>query len=159
MSDSYVLNQDSKSYPLTAAPCRLSDIGKHAWNVLANDLPFPLAVIKRSALTHNLAWMQAYVKRKGVALAPHGKTTMSPQLFQMQLAAGAWGLTFATVYQASVGIAAGAKRIIIANQVVSDADLAGLVHLLRQSPEVKVWFLVDSLAQLALIPSVEHGAR
>jgi D-serine dehydratase len=103
--------------------------------------------------------MQAYVKRKGVALAPHGKTTMSPQLFQMQLAAGAWGLTFATVYQASVGIAAGAKRIIIANQVVSDADLAGLVHLLRQSPEVKVWFLVDSLAQLALIQawSTAHG--
>jgi peptide/nickel transport system ATP-binding protein len=37
--------------------------------------------------------------RVGLDLAPHGKTTMSPQLFRRQLDAGAWGITFATVFQ------------------------------------------------------------
>jgi D-serine dehydratase len=95
--------------------------------------------------------MQAFAQRKGVELAPHGKTTMSPELFAQQLAAGAWGLTFATVYQASVGVAAGARRIVIANQVVCDADLDGLDALLARNAGLRVWFLVDSLAQLSLI--------
>ena len=43
--------------------------------------------------------MQGQARRWGIDLAPHGKTTMSPQLFRRQLDAGAWGLTFATVTQ------------------------------------------------------------
>jgi len=141
----------TKGYPLTQAPRRLSEIGAAGWNVLADDLPLPLAVIKRDALAHNLAWMQAYAKGQGIDLAPHGKTTMSPQLFRRQLDAGAWGLTFATVTQLAIGVAAGARRCIIANQVVSDADLAALQSLLRTHADLRVAFLVDSLAQLGLI--------
>ena len=119
--------------------------------MLAGDLAYPLAVLRISALAHNLAWMQEFAQRKGVALAPHGKTTMSPELFAQQLQAGAWGLTFATIYQLSVGVEAGARRAIIANQVVCDADLDGLHALLERHADLRVWFLVDSLAQLALI--------
>lgn len=147
----FTLDHHYKSYPFTAAPCLASELASKGWNLLANDLPFPLAVLHRSALKHNIAWMQAFASRKGVALAPHGKTTMSPQLFQMQLAAGAWGLTFATLYQAAVGVEAGARRIIIANQVVCEADFDALTALLAQQPGLRIWFLVDSLAQLALI--------
>jgi D-serine dehydratase len=64
--------------------------------VLDGHLPLPLAVLRQSALTHNLAWMQAFARERGLDLAPHGKTTMSPQLFRRQLDAGAWGITFAT---------------------------------------------------------------
>ena len=151
MTNDFTLDYRCKSYPLTAAPCRPSDLGSKGWNVLADDLAYPLAVIRDAALTHNLAWMQDYANRKGVALAPHGKTTMSPELFARQLQAGAWGLTFATVYQLSVGVEAGARRAIIANQVVCDADLDGLHALLQQHPDLRVWFLVDSLAQLRCI--------
>jgi D-serine dehydratase len=151
MRTDFTLDHHYKSYPLTAAPCLASELAGKGWNLLADDLPFPLAVIHRSALKHNIAWMQAFASRKGVALAPHGKTTMSPQLFQMQLAAGAWGLTFATLYQAAVGVEAGAQRIIIANQVVCDADFDALTSLLAQHSGLRIWFLVDSLAQLALI--------
>lgn len=151
MTTDFTLDHSYKSFPLSAAPCRVSELPAKGWNLLADDLPFPLAVIRRSALEHNLAWMQAYAQRKGVALAPHGKTSMSPELFRQQLAAGAWGLTFATVYQVAVGVEAGARRIIIANQVVCDADLDGLSMLLARQTDLRVWFLVDSLAQLALI--------
>lgn len=151
MTDDFILDHRCKSYPLSAPPCPASQIARMGWNVLADDLPFPLAVLSRPALEHNLAWMQDYARRKGVALAPHGKTTMSPELFARQLAAGAWGMTFATVFQLAVGVEAGARRIIIANQVVCDADLDGLAALLARHADLRVWFLVDSLAQLALI--------
>lgn len=151
MTPDFTLDHSYKSYPFNATPCRASELASKGWNLLADDLPFPLAVIHRSALRHNVAWMQDYAKRKGVALAPHGKTTMSPQLFQMQLAGGAWGMSFATLYQVAVGVEAGARRIIVANQVVCDADFDALATLLARHPDLRVWFLVDSVAQLALI--------
>jgi D-serine dehydratase len=150
-----LLDTTLKGFPHHSAPLRRSRIGAQGWNVLAGDLPLPLAVIKREKLQHNLGWMQHYAERAGVALAPHGKTTMSPQLFERQMAAGAWGLTFATVGQARVGIAAGARRIVIANQVVQPADLQGLAALLREQPVLRVLFLLDSPAQLALIEAAQ----
>jgi D-serine dehydratase len=151
MSTDFTLDASFKSYPQSAAPCKASELASKGWNLLANDLPLPLAVIHRSALEHNVRWMQAFASRKGVALAPHGKTSMSPQLFQKQLDAGAWGLSFATLYQVAVGVEAGARRIIVANQVVCDADLDALSILLAGHADLRIWFLVDSLAQLALI--------
>ena len=151
MNDDFVLNAACKGFPLAAEPCALSQLGARGWNLLEDALAYPVAVLRRPALTHNLAWMQDFVQRKGVALAPHGKTTLSPELFRMQLQAGAWGLTFANVHQLRVGLAAGVQRAIIANQLVTDADLDGLDLLLRQNPETRVWFLVDSLAQLAVL--------
>ena len=146
-----------KSFPLTAGALRPPDIAAQGWRILADDLAYPLAVLKRSALQHNLHWMQNFASRKGVHLAPHGKTTMSPELFRLQLQAGAWGLTFANVHQLRVGLAAGAQRAIIANQLVSDADLDGLNLLLNQYPQARVWFLVDSLTQLQAL--ADWGAR
>jgi len=151
MTDELILDHRCKSFPLNATPCRASEIGSRGWNILADDLPYPLAAIRRSALAHNIAWMQDFAQRKGVALAPHGKTPMSPELFRQQLAAGAWGLTFATIFQLAVGVEAGARRVIIANQVLGDADLDGLAHLLATHADLRVWFLVDSLAQLQMI--------
>ncbi|WP_443083522.1 amino acid deaminase [Variovorax sp. SRS16] len=146
-----VFDTGFKGYPRTQAPRRRSEIGAAGWNVLAGDLPLPLALLKREALEHNLAWMQARVRQWGIDIAPHGKTTMSPQLFRRQLDTGAWGLTFATVTQLAVGVAAGARHTLIANQVVSDEDLAGIQLLLRAHEGLRIVFLVDSPAQLALI--------
>ena len=150
-----------KGYPHDAAAMPLADIAAAGWNVLADDLPLPLALLKRDALAHNIAWMQRFAAERGVDMAPHGKTTMSPQLFKRQLDAGAWGLTFANVTQAGLGVAAGARRILIANQVLSDADLGGIQALLAQHAGLRIVFLVDSLAQLGLIDAwfaVQSGA-
>jgi D-serine dehydratase len=140
-----------KGFPATQAPIDLASVARLGWNLLAGDLPLPLAVLKRDALAHNLAWMQAYARSQGVDLAPHGKTTMSPELFRRQLDAGAWGITFATVFQLRVGVAAGVRRALIANQVHQAADLAALAQLRARHADLRVVFLVDSLAQLALI--------
>ena len=153
-----VLDAASKGWPHGAPPLRRSEVGAQGWNVLAGDLPLPLAVIRRAALAHNIGWMQRYADGAGVRFAPHGKTTMSPQLFERQLAAGAWGLTFATVAQLQAGVAAGARNLLVANQVLAADDLGAIAALRRTRPDVRVIFLLDSPAQLALIEGVGADA-
>ncbi len=152
-----LLDPAHKGIPHQCPPLRRSEIGAQGWNVLAGDLPLPLAVVKRERLGHNLGWMQRYVEGQGIGLAPHGKTTMSPQLFAQQLDAGAWGLTFANVTQARIGVQAGARRLIIANQVVQPADLQGLAAMLRENTGLRVLFLLDSPAQLAQVERAQAG--
>ncbi|MDI9335832.1 MAG: amino acid deaminase [Gammaproteobacteria bacterium] len=145
------LNSSFKGYPSHCPPLPLAKVGDQGWQVLRGDLPLPLAVLKESALAHNLAWMRDFCVQHDVSIAPHGKTTMSPELYARQLAAGAWGISFATVFQAAVGLRHGVERVIIANQVVQDIDLVTLATLLAQTPSAQAWFLVDSLAQIAQI--------
>jgi D-serine dehydratase len=66
-------------------------------------------------------------------------------------------MTFATVTQARVGVAAGARACLIANQVFADVDLQGIDDLKRAHPELRVLFLVDSVAQLELIEAWHHS--
>ena len=73
-----ILDAGLKGYPHRALPCAVKDIGRQRWNVLRGDLPFPVALLKESALAHNLAWMADFTRATGVLLAPHGKTTMAP---------------------------------------------------------------------------------
>jgi D-serine dehydratase len=138
-----------KGFPSAQPPLPLADVAARGWTLAA--LPTPLAVVRRQALAHNIAWMQRFAAERGVQLAPHGKTTMSPQLFRRQLDAGAWGLTFANVHQLRLGLAAGARRALIANQLVGRADLAELLALRRQHAGVELAFFVDSQAQLDLL--------
>lgn len=146
-----LLQPGLKGFPHGHRPLRCSEVDELGWHVLAGDLPLPLAVLHREALEHNLDWLQRQARIWGVDLAPHGKTTMSPQLFARQLDAGAWGLTFANVTQLAIGVAAGARNTLIANQVFDAVDLAGIQHLLQAHAGLRVVFLVDSAAQLSRV--------
>lgn len=112
-------------------------------SVLRGDVLLPAMVLVDSAVEHNLALMHEWCEAQGVSIAPHGKTTMSPELFDRQLAAGAWGITAATVAQAQVMRSHGVARVLIANQVV---DAAGAAWLASQTAEPDAWVacLVDS---------------
>lgn len=108
-------------------------------NLLQQDICLPAAVLKHRALQQNLHWMQDFATLHKVQLAPHGKTSMIPWLFQQQLAAGAWGITVATAYQAQIAVDAGAKRLILANQLVGKANMAVIAALLTQGVEIYVF--------------------
>lgn len=79
-----------KGIPGGAEAFPLGKIAEKDWNVLRGDLPLPVALLRQSALDQNGAWMRAFLQATGVAISPHGKTTMSPQLFRRQLRDGAW---------------------------------------------------------------------
>lgn len=146
-----------KGYPPDAAPLRCSRIGAQGWHVLGDDLPLPLAVLDQHALAHNAGWLQALVRREGIDLAPHGKTTLSPQLFAAQLAAGAWGITVSQVRQIELVLAAGGQRVLIANQVVQAAELRHLANLLERQPGLRAPFLVDAVEQVEQVERVESS--
>jgi D-serine dehydratase len=146
-----VLDPTTKGFPLSASPLPIASIGAQRWSLLAGDLPLPLAVIRDSALAHNQLWMRDFAAATGVLLAPHGKTTMAPQIFAQQLAAGAWGMTVANVQQLALCVRFGVRRVIMANQLLGTLEVGTTVALLKQHPDLEFHFLVDSLAQLVAI--------
>lgn len=133
----------TKGLALTRA-IRQADVAQQAWQVFAGDTSFPVALLKQSALEHNAAWMKQFCARAGLQIAPHGKTTMSPQLFDLQLKHGAWGMSFATVNQCWQAHRFGVKRMLLANQIVHRADALSLFAMLQNDTQVTVLSLVDS---------------
>src|SRR6266568_2599440 len=143
---SETLDAATKGYPLSGPALPISAIGAQRWSVLAGDLPLPLAVIRDSALAHNHAWMRDFTASTGVLLAPHGKTTMAPQIFAQQIKAGAWGITVANVQQLGVCVYFGIRRVIMANQLVGGREIAEVIRLCDLNPDLEFHFLVDSAA-------------
>jgi len=123
------------------------EIARLDWNLLREDLSLPAAVLYQDRLLHNLNWMRDFIAAYGVKLAPHGKTTMAPKLFEMQLAAGAWGITLATAHQTLVAYTHGVRRVLMANQLAGKENMA-IIARLFEDPAFEFYCLVDSAAQI-----------
>ena len=126
----------------------LDQVAQQGWSLLEEDLPMPAAVIKQAALHHNSRWMKGYLAMTGSLLAPHGKTTMSPALFGLQLADGAWGIALSTPHQMHVARRFGFRRILLANQLVGRAAIEWVVEELNSDPQFEFYCLVDSTENL-----------
>jgi D-serine dehydratase len=122
----------------------LADVGAQGWNLLREDLPLPLAVLRESALEHNGAWMRDFLARTGVEIAPHGKTSMSPQLFARQLALGAWAITVSNTSQLQVCRKFRVPRVLYANQLVGRQAVRYVLEELERDPDFDFYCLVDS---------------
>jgi D-serine deaminase-like pyridoxal phosphate-dependent protein len=106
----------------------------------------PVLTLDQRRLGHNIDAMAQWVADRGMLLAPHGKTTMAPQLWQRQLDAGAWAITLATGWQVQVARRLGVKRILMANPMVAAGDLRWLAAELAGDPQFEFYCWVDSLA-------------
>jgi D-serine deaminase-like pyridoxal phosphate-dependent protein len=115
------------------------------------DLPSPVMVLKREALEQNIAAMADYCADSGILLAPHGKTTMSPQIIQRQLAAGAWAVTAATGIQVRAYRSFGVRRILLANELVDPVSISWIAGELVAHPEFEFYCYVDSIAGADLL--------
>lgn len=122
-------------------------------NVLNEDVCLPAAVIKKGALENNIAWMQRYADTRGVSLAPHGKTTMTPWIFQQQQKAGAWAVGVGSAWQASIAIVSGVKRVLMVNQLVGKANMQLIAKLKKEYQGVDFLCCVDSIANARTLSS------
>lgn len=138
----------TRGFPVEDGSVPISEVGSQRWTLA--DLSPPVMVLRDAALRHNLALMSAYCERAHVDLAPHGKTTMAPQLWARQLEAGAWGLTAAAAGQARIMRAAGVRRILIANELVDPASIAWAAAELGD-PSADLLCYVDSPAGVELL--------
>ena len=153
-----LLDHRQKGIPGGTAPFRLDAIAAKGWNILREDMNFPVAVLKDSVLTHNSAWMRDFLSRSRAVIAPHGKTTMAPQLFQRQLDDGAWAITLATPQQMQVARDFGVSRIVLANQLISRRAIDWVLGELKRDPGFDFYCLVDSLEGVAALAEAARAA-
>jgi D-serine deaminase-like pyridoxal phosphate-dependent protein len=96
----------------------------------ARDEPVtPALLLDLPAVERNIAEMARRMAGLPAALRPHAKIHKSPVLAQMQLDAGAIGLTTATVWEAAALIDAGLSDVLIANQAIGPAKAAELARI------------------------------
>ena len=81
----------TKGLPDDLADVALGKVGELGLSLWAGDLLLPALTLRGDRLRHNIARMMRFCDEHGVALAPHGKTTMAPQLFADQLDGGRVG--------------------------------------------------------------------
>ena len=114
----------------------------------------PLLTVDRAALDSNVSVMADWARSAGVRLAPHGKTTMAPQVWAQQLDAGAWGITLATPWQVQLARSFGVGRIMLANAIVDPVALAWLAAELDADPSFEFFGWADSVQTVELMDRV-----
>ncbi|MER5543302.1 amino acid deaminase [Streptomyces sp. NPDC002589] len=117
----------------------------------ADGFTTPVLALSAERLEHNLALMETYTARHGLAFAPHGKTSMAPRLFQRQIEHGAWGITLAVPHQVRVAREFGVQRIFLANEVVDAAALRWIAGELAADPGFRFICYVDSVRGVELM--------
>jgi D-serine deaminase-like pyridoxal phosphate-dependent protein len=147
-----------KGMPADRAPVPLAELGAQGWDALGGDLPLPVMLLSEPALQANVDAMAAYCREHGALLAPHGKTTMAPQLFARQIEAGAWAMTAATPGQLRVYRRFGVQRVLYANQLLEPAALRWLAGELDRDPAFELICLVDSLEAVRALAGLRVGA-
>jgi D-serine deaminase-like pyridoxal phosphate-dependent protein len=152
-----------KGFGVIAAsgPVTSASLGRQRPPLFGGEFPMPLLVLRESAVAHNIAAMASYCAAAGVRLAPHGKTTMAPQLMARQLAAGAWALTAATIGQVLTYRAFGIPRVLLANELTDPTGISWLAGEMAADPGFDCHLYVDSLAGVTMLDSSlrAHGAR
>jgi D-serine deaminase-like pyridoxal phosphate-dependent protein len=118
----------------------------------------PVCVLRAGALAHNLDAMARWCAERGVQLAPHGKTHMSPQLCAKQIEAGACAITAATISQVRTFRAYGISSVILANELVDAAGLRWLASQLDSDPTFDVTCWVDSVRGVELMTAALAAA-
>lgn len=150
------LDATVKGIPSQIQPLRLDEVRDQKWNLLAGDLPLPAAVLRRDRLSANSDWMTRFLSANGLEIAPHGKTTMSPQLYALQHQAGAWAITVATTQQLAVLRHFGFPRAILANQPTGRAGIDACFAMLTRGEKFELIVLADSPAGIA---ALAEGAK
>jgi D-serine deaminase-like pyridoxal phosphate-dependent protein len=140
----------NKGFPLNSYGKTVDQFLSTKPNILTSRFQFPIMVLKDKALKHNIDRMARFCKSVGAELAPHVKTTMSPQIAQMQVDAGAFALTIANFWQAEIFRSFGFKKLIIANEVLDPSAIAAISEL-NGKQAAEIIFYVDSLAGLEIV--------
>ena len=139
------LDRMYKGWPPGVGPAEIEAGHRPRLNLFDGGFLFPVAAISASDLDHNLAVVSRFCAERGVSLAPHGKTTMSPEIIARQLDAGAWAITAATASQARVMRAFGVERLLIAHHLVDPAAVQWAFDELVTDPQAEILALVDSV--------------
>src|SRR5687768_12443664 len=94
------------------------------------ELPTPALVVDGAVARRNIARLASYASQHGLGIRPHTKTHKSRFIAQLQMEAGAIGLTFAKVGEAEQ-LQEGANDLLIAYPAVDPARCKHIAELAR----------------------------
>ncbi|WP_411108200.1 amino acid deaminase [Streptomyces sp. c-19] len=147
-----------KGLPPDAEGLTVGELSAQRRNLFTGGYTTPVLALSAESVEHNLRLLETYAERHGLAFAPHGKTSMAPQLFDRQLEHGAWGITAAVPHQARVYRAHGIARIFLANELVDAAALRWLAAELDADPDFRFLCYVDSVRGVELMDEALRAA-
>ncbi len=147
-----------KGLPPDAEGLTVAELAAQRRNLFTGGFTTPVLALSAERLDHNLRLMETYAARHGLAFAPHGKTSMAPQLFHRQIQHGAWGITLAVPHQVRVARAFGIQRVFLANELVDAAALRWVSAELAADPEFRLVCYVDSVRGVELMDAALKGA-
>ncbi|MFD5051481.1 amino acid deaminase [Streptomyces tendae] len=140
-----------KGLPPDAYGLTVAELAGQRRNLFTGGFTTPVLALSAERLEHNLKLMETYSARHGLAFAPHGKTSMAPQLFHRQIEHGAWGITLAVPHQVRVARAFGIQRVFLANELVDAAALRWISSELDADPDFRFVCYVDSVRGVELM--------
>ncbi|RSO00821.1 amino acid deaminase [Streptomyces sp. WAC 05379] len=147
-----------KGLPPDADGLTVAELTAQRRNLFTGGFATPVLALSAERLEHNLDLMETYAARHGLAFAPHGKTSMAPQLFERQIEHGAWGITLAVPHQVRVARAYGTERIFLANELVDAAALRWIAAELTADPAFRLVCYVDSVRGVELMDAALRDA-
>ncbi|MEU3087369.1 amino acid deaminase [Streptomyces massasporeus] len=147
-----------KGLPPDADGLTVAELAGQRRNLFTGGFATPVLALSAERLEHNLKLMETYAARHGLAFAPHGKTSMAPQLFQRQIEHGAWGITLAVPHQVRVARAFGTRRVFLANELVDAAALRWIAAELDADPDFELICYVDSVRGVELMDTALRDA-
>lgn len=119
---------------------------------------YPLLTLRESALDNNVRAMADYCASAGLKLAPHGKTSMSPELAAMLIDHGAWAITVASIVQLRTYRGFGFSRLLLANELVDKAGIAWLAAEMSAHPDFEPYCYADNPRTIERIASTFRSA-
>ncbi|GAA2763318.1 amino acid deaminase [Streptomyces paradoxus] len=147
-----------KGLPPDADALTVGELAAQRRNLFTGGFATPVLALSAERLEHNLKLMETYAARHELAFAPHGKTSMAPQLFQRQIEHGAWGITLAVPHQVRVARAFGTRRVFLANELVDAAALRWIAAELDADPDFELICYVDSVRGVELMDAALRDA-
>ncbi|MEU0658490.1 alanine racemase [Streptomyces lavendulocolor] len=135
-----------KGLPVSAEGSTVAELTARRLSLFDDGFVGPVLTLDADALEHNITTMAKWCAERGVQLAPHGKTTMAPQLWARQLDAGACGITAANTAQLRVYRAFGVADVLFANELVDAPSLAWVADQLDRDPGFTFSCFADSPA-------------
>ncbi|MEO5919750.1 MAG: alanine racemase [Pseudolysinimonas sp.] len=150
-----------KGLPLGGA-WHIDDIPGLGWNVAGGDTATPVATLSMDAVRANAASMRDWCAAHDVSLAPHAKTTLSPELIDVQREHGVWGLTAALPRQVELLWQQGVQRVILANELTDPAAIAWMASRLAAEEGLDLFLYADSVANVGILDAALQdvaGAR
>lgn len=101
-----------------------------------SDLPTPALLVDLDAFEANLRTMADHCKRAGCNFRPHAKTHKCPEIARRQVAAGAIGISVATVPEAEAMVAAGIRGVLLTSPIIERHKVARMIALAKKPATV-----------------------